>query len=267
MKGSIWNIYWKELKLEVNVAEIIENDRYYRLLKRLIKLPEKEGKLNILEVGCGSGIRTLALLRNFPNRFLSAVLVDLSSSALLVAKRNLKKMKIPHVNLIISDGLKLPFPNEAFDVVWNEGVNEHFNGRQRYEIFKEMSRVCKKSGQVTVIVPNALNLPYRIAKKILEIRSKWIYGLEKPYTIFELKDKMKNAGITPFTAGGAAVIGSIFTFLQLIPKRTEGKMSNRSKKSGKYQALKRVLGRLENICEISFGFLLAKDIGVGGQKK
>jgi len=263
MWENVWDKYWKELE-EINVEKVIKNDCYYRLLKRLIKLQKNE-RLNILEVGCGSGIRTLALLRDFEDYPLNAVLVDISLSALLFAKKNAEKNKIK-ANFILVDGFKLPF-RKFFDIVWNEGVNEHFDGEKRQKIFEEMSRVCKEGGQVIVIVPNALNLPYRITKKILETRSEWIYGFEKPYTIFELKDKMKNAGITSLTASGARVIGSIFTFLQLIPKRVEGKMSKRNKKNDETSALKKAFRQIDNNCEIVFGSLSAKDIGVRGIKR
>jgi len=35
------------------------------------------------------------------------------------------------------------------------------------------------------------------------MNGKWIYVFEKPYTIFELKDGMKNAGITSLRTSGS----------------------------------------------------------------
>jgi ubiquinone/menaquinone biosynthesis C-methylase UbiE len=265
MKETAWDKYWKQLEV-INVEKIIENDPYYRLLKRFIRMP-KNKRLNILEVGCGSGIRTLALLRDFKKYPLNAVLIDVSLNALLFAKKNAKENKIKEVDFILADGFRLPFLEETFDIVWNEGVNEHFQGKRRQKIFREMMRVCRKGGQVIVIVPNALNLPYRLTKKILEMSGRWIYGFEKPYTIFELKDKMRNVGITPLTTSGAGVIASIFTFLQLInPKTGYAKISKSSKKNGKRSVFKKAFRSIENICEKLFGSILAKDIGVEGTR-
>jgi SAM-dependent methyltransferase len=260
LKKSVWDQYWKESD-RINVEKIIEDDPFYRLFKRLIRLQKNE-KLDILEVGCGSGIRTLALLRDFEDYPLDATLVDTSVSALLLAKKNAEGNKLK-ANFILADGFKLPFP-KTFDIVWNEGVNEHFTGERRRRIFEEMSRVCKKRGQVIVIVPNTLNLPYRLTKRMLEASGRWIYGFERPYTIFELKDRMKNAHMTSPVGSGAGVISPIFTLLQLIPKRVQEKMGNSSKENDRLAALKKVFRQTENACEKLFGSFLAKDIGAEG---
>jgi len=173
-KETEWDRFWKKEK-EGDVKDVILNDRYYRLLKRLVGICKD--RLNILEVGCGSGIRTLALVKDLERQCLNAVLVDLSPAALSIAKRNACKNQVK-ADFVLADGLRLPF-QKKFDIVWNEGVNEHFEGERRQKIFEEMSLVCKGGGIVIVIVPNALNLPYRIAKKLLETSGRWIYLIGK----------------------------------------------------------------------------------------
>lgn len=123
-----------------------------------------------------------------------------------------------------------------------------------------------------VIVPNALNLPYRITKKILEVRNLWEYGFEKPFTIFELKRRMRNAQVTPIKTSGVQVITSLLTFLQVIHskeslKEKENVKTLESNKSRlKIKRLFEILRWIDRHLEVVFGSLLGKDIGVIGIK-
>ena len=270
MEETVWDKYWKK-QSEIEIKKIIKNDPFYRLLKRLLKLPQNK-RLRILEVGCGSGTRTLALLKDFKEYRLNAVFVDLSVHALSFAKRSADNNKI-NADFILADGFNLPFPDETFDIVWNEGVNEHFEGEERQKIFDEMARICVTGGEMIVIVPNALNLPYRITKKILEMRNLWIYGFEKPYTIFELKRRMRDVKMTPIKSSGAQIITSIFTFLQLIHSEVslKGKENVKTLESNtsrsKIKRLFNIVRRIDEHLEGLLGALLGKDIGVKGVKR
>lgn len=269
MKETVWDKYWKK-QSEIELKNIIKNDPFYRLLKRLIKLPQNK-RLRILEVGCGSGARTLALIKDFNEYHISAAFIDLSLPALSYAKRSADNNEIT-ADFIMADALKMPFQDETFDIVWNGGVNEHFEGEERQKIFDEMARVGKVGGKIIVIVPNALNLPYRITKKILEIRNLWIYGFEKPFTIFELKRKMRNARVTPIKARGAQVITSLLIFSDL----ARGETSPTEKKDikvlepttlrSKINGLFKILKSIDENLEGTFGTLLGKEIGVKGVK-
>lgn len=255
-----WDEHWGKIET-LNIEEIIKNDSCYRLLKRLIDLPKSD--LSILEVGCGSGIRTLALLKEFQNYFFNATLIDFSAIALAFAKKNANENKII-ANFFLADASELPFPCDSFDIVWNGGVNEHFDGEKRQLIFNEMARVCKPGGQVVIIVPNALNLPYRLWKKIMEMQGRWQYGFEKPYSIFELKNKAKNAGIIPTRVGGMKVLGSIFHLVELIPKKIMSKPMN-AKETTSSGLLRKIFRRTENILERLVWFI-GINIGLKGIK-
>lgn len=56
---------------------------------------------------------------------------------------------------------------------------EHFSDSQISYIIRESERVSKK--YIISMVPNALSLPYRIGKWIMEKNKKWIYGKETPF--------------------------------------------------------------------------------------
>jgi len=266
MKEMVWDEFW-EAQGKSAVDEIIESDGYYRLLKRLIVLPfSGEQTVRVLEVGCGSGIRTLALLKEFQGHPLEATLIDKSSSALSLAERNAVENKIK-ANLLSADGLNLPFSGETFDIVWSGGVNEHFEGAERMALFIEMARVVKRGGQLIIIVPNALNLPYRVAKKALELRGRWLYGFEKPFTIFELRNKMRRAGVVPRKAGGMWVVNSLFILLDLLGKRRATGSKRAAVSPRKNLSIWRRFSRgCEMILEETVGIFAGHFIGMRGEK-
>jgi SAM-dependent methyltransferase len=212
-----WDSIWNKREL-LDIDEIIASDSCYHLLKQLIG-PMPTNGLNILEVGCGSGVNTLALLRKPQGDLPSlASLVDFSSTALTFARRNAERNGM-HANYVLADAFKLPFPDGTFDIVHNAGVNEHFRGEMRQLIFNEMARVCKPGGQVIVIVPNAFNLSYRLWKKILEVQGRWDYGMEMPFSSFELRSKLKNAGLVPVKVSGEGTLASLLFLFRLFSSK------------------------------------------------
>ena len=74
---------------------------------------------------------------------------------------------------------RLPFADEAFDVVYSCGVFEYFDDDQIKAILKEAFRIAKK--RVIIMVPNAWSLPYRVGKWYMEWKKKWVWGGEHPY--------------------------------------------------------------------------------------
>lgn len=255
---EIWDDYWKKMVL-LDTERTIENDLYYRLLKRLIDLP-RDRNLSILEVGCGSGIRTLALLKEFQLYALNATLVDFSSIALAFAKKNAGENFID-ANFVLADALRLPFSDESFDIIWNEGVNEHFNGEKRQHIFNEMARVCKGGGQVVVMVPNAWSLPYRLWKKVLEGQGRWQYGFEKAFSIIELKNKIEKAGLTPLKTGGTGILSTIQQLAEIISRKSKSEDNVDSKKSAASGILRKTYHRVEKVSE-KVGWFAGGNIGV-----
>jgi len=75
-------------------------------------LNKKDSK-KIIDVGCGSGIIIISLLRDFPS--LKGVAVDISRGALTITNRNKMKHKIDNLDLIQSDTLSGIY--SKFDII------------------------------------------------------------------------------------------------------------------------------------------------------
>ena len=139
----------------------------------------------VLEAGCGSGLISLelAMKRNLKR----LVLLDIREDILEKARNNFNKFI--NAEFMLGDVQNLPFRNESFDLVFNEGVIEHLDDMERG--VKEMARVSKK--YVICFIPNYYNILWRIEKKWKRWRGKFYhgadeYGLEKDITH---KDVMK----------------------------------------------------------------------------
>jgi len=126
-----------------------------------IQIPLRYARLQpnslILEPGCGSGKFSLALVsqghRVIALDYVFDVLWGVRTSQIRINKYPQDWPKFCQGNLEC-----LPFADETFDFVINEGVVEHWlDYGDRLEVLKEMVRVVKPGGVVAVIVPNGVH--------------------------------------------------------------------------------------------------------------
>lgn len=148
----------------------------------------------ILEVGSGTGQSSAYLA----SKGGVVHLVDISLESLKFAKKYYGIKKLP-IKVYRQNAFAMKFPNESFDYVWNGGVIEHFNDSEKILMLKQMWKLVKPGGKLLITVPNAYDIPFMIAKKILELRKKWSFGKEDDLTIRRMKDIVKNVGIKSFS--------------------------------------------------------------------
>jgi SAM-dependent methyltransferase len=217
--------YEKELELR---AFILRNyNSVINVIERNVgSLPDGA---KILEAGCGSGIETIFYAQQMVN--VETYLLDYSLySALLVKKSykviNSKENWKTNGNFINGNTLKLPFRDNSFDLVWNNGVCEHFDGEERQKVFNELARVCKKKGKVFITVPNAHSPFFRLNKKILESLDLYPKIFEKPFSRNELKECVRKAGLTILQCDGYGFFNSFFEFLTLVLRSNNNGKAN-----------------------------------------
>lgn len=116
----------------------------------------------ILDAGCGTGLLTLALLRNvrFP---VDITALDLSTTSLSAAQKAVNESEGRRQNVTFTEGnlLSLPFANDSLDLVVTSGALEYV---PLGEGINELSRVIAPGGHL-------LHIPCRpsIATTVLEI--------------------------------------------------------------------------------------------------
>ena len=197
-----WAQCWMGWKAKDSYAEDIlqhrrERGPLYRLLQE--SLPSQEGKqLKALEVGCGTAIDGCLLAEDSR---LMVVGLDQQMGALQVATRIASTFKRQPV-FVAGDAGALSFPDETFDLVFSQGLLEHF--REPLPFLSEQARVLKPSGSLVVDVPQKFaGLGFYSLRKQWKIqKGTWEWGWETQYSYPELKRLGRAAGLIPAGVGG-----------------------------------------------------------------
>ena len=190
-----WNRIWyrhnKASKMD-NILELL----FYKIfplhnLNRVIfneigKLSEWNLKdKKIAECGSGTGMISKKLAESGAY----VTLIDISREAILLSKRNLKNCK--SAKFIRSSILDIPIKDNAFDIVWNAGVIEHFKSKQQKKAIKEMLRITKPNGLVVLFNPSVYGKYYLKMKRKAELNKTWKAGYERPFkTLSNVVDKV-----------------------------------------------------------------------------
>lgn len=167
--NNIWDINWRKG---------IRGDIHPELINIIVKYAKK-GK--VLEIGFGSG----GDLSELSKKGFDCVGVETSKVAFDFAqKQNLFKA-------FFQNGEKTSFKDSEFDVVFHQGVLEHFKNPKMF--IQEQRRILKDDGLLIIDVPHKLNL-FTVYKNIRMFFNNWYGGWERSYTARELKDLLKRFG-------------------------------------------------------------------------
>lgn len=138
----------------------------------------------ILEVGAGTGRDSIAL-----SAFGADVnILDYSRESLRLARAS---MHGEAVTLLLADALHCPTESEHYDVVFHQGLLEHF--KSPYALLRENYRVLKKGGLLVVDVPQTFHV-YTLIKHVLMVMNLWFAGWERQFTIGSLSRLLKISG-------------------------------------------------------------------------
>ncbi len=100
---------------------------------------------------------------------------------------------------VCGDAFALPFPDETFDVVFHQGLLEHF--RNAGGLVAENARVLKRGGLVLVDVPQRYHY-YTVVKHALMAFHLWFAGWEREYSIGELERLLRAHSFSIVSAYG-----------------------------------------------------------------
>jgi 2-polyprenyl-3-methyl-5-hydroxy-6-metoxy-1,4-benzoquinol methylase len=148
----------------------------------------------ICDVGSGTGITSAYLAA----RGAKLTLVDISQKALDFQKKYFGSKQLT-AKYCKQDAFNMKFAANSFDAVWNGGVIEHFSDEQKVEMMEKMWKLVKPGGVLLITAPNAHDLPFMAAKKILQWRKKWAFGFEDDLTAERLKGLAQKAGIINYS--------------------------------------------------------------------
>ncbi|KAI1438640.1 methyltransferase type 11 [Xylaria sp. CBS 124048] len=119
----------------------------------MLPLLANKTRMHILDVGCGPGSITAGLASRVLGADGSVIGVDANASAIDSARALCVQQGLDNISFLVCDALKLPFADDAFDVVHAHQVLGHLPAATEEESgpvrgLKEMRRVCKPGGFV-----------------------------------------------------------------------------------------------------------------------
>jgi len=180
----------------MRVSDVATWDRFWRARERpddfgaasprLIEhlLPHLTAGCRVLEIGPGTGRDALALAA----RGAHVIALDRSAEALALIQRGLAAQRMAPLEgslcLLQGDGLRTPFPDGSFDIVYHQGLLEHF--RDSMPLILENRRVLRPGGILLVDVPQTFHA-WTVIKKTLIAADRWFAGWETQYTPGQLQ--------------------------------------------------------------------------------
>jgi SAM-dependent methyltransferase len=181
-----WTSFWRARR---------SPDEFYPPSPRIREhlLPHAGPGMRVLEVGSGSGRDSAALARDGARVFL----LDASAGALDLAGR--ADAGFRGRSLVRGDALHAPFPEAAFDLVFHQGLLEHFP--DPLPLLRENRRILRPGGILLVDVPQTFH-PWTALKKTLIAFDRWFAGWETQYTAGGLERVLRRAGFEPVTTYG-----------------------------------------------------------------
>jgi ubiquinone/menaquinone biosynthesis C-methylase UbiE len=145
--------------------------------------------MTILEVGPGTGSDSIHLA----NMGYNIVVIDFSYESLALVKRNANERGISLL-MVRGDALLLPFKANSVDLIFHQGLAEHFDSPDR--LIREQTKALKYNGHIIIDVPQTFTF-YTIKKHWLIFRNKWFAGWETQYTVGKLKRLAKRCRLKP----------------------------------------------------------------------
>lgn len=182
---------WNKLTSLTNIEKVIQT--YKNPKDHQIELSEKieqyiSEDFKTCEVGCEFGVVSY-LLKKTKNKYL----LDINEDAIHKAQSAFENLGDMNAKFFIGDMFQMPFQNEFFDIVFNAGVIEHFNKKERIEALIEYSRIMKKTGTMIIAFPNHYSAIYRIGYLILRRLGLWKFPQE--YKLYDLKYELRKANL------------------------------------------------------------------------
>ena len=171
-----WDRFWERAP---GVNDVYSNEG--RVADRIAAAVPVAG-LRVLEVGAGSGRDGLLLA----GRGARVVALDYSLPSLRLIRG--QAVEGGSVAVCCGDAFALPFADGTFDVVFHQGLLEHF--RNPDDLIAENARVLKRGGHLLVDVPQRWHY-YTAIKHVLIALRRWFAGWEREYSVGELEGMLR----------------------------------------------------------------------------
>lgn len=165
--------------------------------RRILEVLKARCKPNdfALDAGCGSGFFT----KFFCDQGMVATALDYSENALQMARQATGGQAKLVVADMVNDSLSQVL-SERFNVIFTDGLFEHFSTEDQNRIMLNLISVLKPGGYIVTFVPNRWS-PWEL------IRPFFMPGIEeKPFVLQQLVDLNRRNNLAVVQSGGVNVL-------------------------------------------------------------
>jgi len=184
---QIWKGWADAFPLEQRIAQ--HRDDRAGFLRTLQAASRAIPGCRILEVGCGSAIDLCLLSQNVEEAI--PIGLDISLEALRAARTFARHIDVG-VPFCCGDLFALPFRDESFQLVFSQGVLEHFPDPGG--ALREQVRVLATGGTLVASVPQTYT-GYTLHKRYAIRRGSWPWGWEGQFTARQLSELGRRHGL------------------------------------------------------------------------
>ncbi|HCC23188.1 TPA: hypothetical protein DF272_03350 [Candidatus Falkowbacteria bacterium] len=214
-KQAAWNHYFEHgnpvMALMLWVQKKLLMPQFVKIIQPYLMAGD-----SVLEAGCGTAMSTINLAKTTK---IKAFGLDLSNEALIRAT-TLARQNDVDFTAIFGNIESMPFPDNKFRLVWNQGLLEHFD--HPVAILHEMARVAEI---VFVAVPRKTTLRFFVQKV------KAMFGLAADdifylYTEDQLVDIIKSEPSLAFKSSGSFNVLGIFSWTWVCGVKLKNNLPN-----------------------------------------
>ncbi len=195
MAETKWDVLYdsKKRTLFSKIEEFAINTYFSNIFTNAILSAANIKSGSIFEPGSGGGMACA----DFAKKGFQVTSMDLSENALRKGKSLFKSLSLDG-KFTLGDLFHMPIKDEQFDIVFNQGVMEHFRLAEMDASagVEEMMRVVKKNGTLVILVPaffSPLYFVYKIFKALNLIEKYWPYTDQDFLHKHELYEMMEKA--------------------------------------------------------------------------
>ncbi len=181
---SGWDNFWQKHKAASSASW--SKRRVISVISRYVK-----PGMDIMDLGCGTGF--------FSSYFISCgcnvYSLDYSGKALDIAKVTTNNKSRMYMSADVLDAGALASINVEFDIIFTDGLLEHYSLEKQDAIMRNIKAIKKESGYVINFVPNKFSFWSMVRPFVMNIE-------EKPFAMKEFIDLHKRNGLNVIACGG-----------------------------------------------------------------
>ena len=186
----LWDNFWKTRKVNKSWSK----KRVIKILSKYTK-PGPGPDIAVLDAGCGSGF--------FSRYFLSCgcdvYSMDYSWEALSTTKRVTDNKCKMYVKGDILDREKLSDINKRFDIIFTDGLLEHYSRKEQDVIMQNLKFLKKENGCIINFAPNRFSLWSLVRPFLMRIQ-------ESPFAMSEFLNLHTSNNLKLIAHGGISVL-------------------------------------------------------------